>query len=204
MTGLIVFILLAIVAGLSTILAIRFKIGPYAMYTPEEDEPTPIFIDTRPPDPPKPPPMPTKQDELYTLAKSLIGQHLTLNEAVPWMVGCAEAVSAVLHRFGTPGVPAKGIEGTAALLAFLTDSPAFQETNEYEPGNIIISATGTGNGRVRGHVGICGVNQIMNNNSETGKWGTTWSLNGPAAVGQNWTQYYHVYGGIPTRFFKPV
>lgn len=203
MIGLIIFALLAVISGAWTFVAIKFKIGPYAAYTPEEDDPAPTPVNI-PLDPPKPAPMPTKQDQLYALAKSLIGEHLTLNEAVPWMVGCAEAVSTVLHRFGTPGIPPRGIEGTAALLAFLEHSPAFEEVNDYEVGNIIISATGSGNGRVRGHVGICGVTQIMSNNSENGRWGTTWSINGPASIGQNWVQYYQVYGGIPTRFFKPV
>lgn len=194
MLGLAIFIILAIGGACATALSLKY--GPYQTYE-EAAPPAP------PPQPPMPP-KPTAQEQLYTFAHGLIGQHLTLNEAVPWMVGCAEAISNILYRFDIPGIPVKGIEGTAALLAFLESSHAFTEITDYESGAIIISATGTGNGKIRGHVGICGHAQIMSNNSETGKWDTTWSIAGPASVGQNWTAYYHEYGGIPTRFFRPV
>lgn len=149
--------------------------------------------------PTKPTSMPTqtKAEQLYTLSKSLIGQHLTLNEAVPWMVGCAEAVSALLQRFNTAGIPPKGIEGTAALASFLASSKQFQEIYTYTPGAVIVSATGSGNGKVRGHTGVCGHNSIMSNNSETGRWDTQWSI-------ERWTGYFGSYGQIPTRYFLPV
>lgn len=155
---------------------------------------------TRPqPLPLKPTPMPTqtKAEQLYALSKGLLGQHLSLNEAVPWMVGCAEAVSDLLHRFNVTGIPPKGIEGTAALQIFLSKSPQFQEIYTYTTGAIIISATGTGNGKCRGHVGVCGFNSIMSNNSESGRWDTVWDIT-------RWTYYYHTYGGIPIRYFLPV
>lgn len=154
---------------------------------------------------PKQPVEPIKYEEggddqpglLYQLAKSLLGQHLTMNEAVPWMVGCMEAVSRILDSFGVPGIPVMGIEGTAAGLDFLIRSPRFKEIPDYEKGAVLVAATGTGNGKIRGHVGICGINQIMSNNSETGKWDTQWTVD-------RWLAYYGDYGGIKTRYFLPV
>jgi len=142
-----------------------------------------------------PPHMETQPEKLYALAKSLIGTHLSLDNTVPWMVGCGEAVSDLLKRFGIAGIPHLGIAGTAQFLTFLKNSNYFEEIHEYEVGAIIVNATGTGNGKVRGHIGVCGKNQIMSNNSETGKWDTQWTYD-------RWNAYYHVYGGIPTRFFR--
>ena len=135
--------------------------------------------------------------KLYTLSKSLLGQHLSLNDAVPWMVGCAEAISKLLVMDGITGIPAQGIEGTAALLTFLEQSKQFQEIFSYTQGAILIATTGTGNGKIRGHVGCCGLNAIMSNNSETGKWDTQWNI-------ARWLAYYGGYGGIKTRYFLPI
>lgn len=147
-----------------------------------------------------PTPMPTTQtkaQQLYTLSKSLLGQHLSLNNAVPWMVGCMEAVSKLLVAFNVTGIPAKGIEGTYDGLTFFEHSPQFKEIYTYTPGAVLIAATGTGNGKIRGHVGICGENAIMSNNSETGKWDTQWDI-------ARFTAYYTGYGAIPIRYFLPM
>lgn len=161
----------------------------------------PVVPETEPQEPlshnPSPMPIQTKADHLYVLSKSLIGQHLTLNEAVPWMVGCMEAVSKLLVEFDVTGIPPKGIEGTLAGLTFLEKSSQFQEIYTYTPGAIVVAATGTGNGKIRGHIGVCGHNSIMSNNSETGKWDTQWDIS-------RFTAYYAGYGGIKIRFFLPV
>lgn len=151
-----------------------------------------------PVEPPKPLPMPekTKTEELYELSKSLLGAHLGKDTSVPWMVNCANACTDVLIRAGVKGLPPKGIAGTTALLSFLEDSTEFKEVDEYTPGAVIINATGTGNGKIRGHVGICGNHVIMSNNSETGLWDDVWNWT-------RWYNYYQKYGGISTRFFVP-
>lgn len=202
MIGLFIFIAIACFGGLVTIICITYKIGWYDIYG-QPPTATPIVFDTRPPVPVViKPPMPTKQESLYNLAKSSIGVHLSLDETVPWMVGCAEAVSSLLLRFGAPGMPLKGIQGTPELLHFLQNCPAFKAANTYIPGNIIVcpterNAQGAIISKVRGHVGICGKNSIMSNNSETGKWDTQWDI-------QRWTDYYNTYGGIPIYYFEPV
>lgn len=170
---------------------------------------TPIQTNPMQPEPmptqaPKQPEEPIKYEEggnqpelLYQLAKGLLGRHLTMDESVPWMVGCMEAASYILDAFDIPGIPVKGIPGTIVGLEFLISSPCFKEVWEYSVGAVLIAATGTGNGKIRGHVGICGINQIMSNNSETGKWDTQWDI-------KRWLAYYGDYGGIKTRYFLPV
>lgn len=158
-----------------------------------------VLDHTEQPLPVTPTPMPTqtKAELLYTLSKGLLDTHLSLNDAVPWMVGCMEAVSKVLVEFDITGIPAKGIEGTFAGLDFLKQSLQFNEIYTYTPGAVVIAATGTGNGKIRGHVGICGNNSIMSNNSETGKWDTQWDID-------RFTAYYNGYGAIPIRYFLPI
>lgn len=148
------------------------------------------------PEPVIPPPMPekTKTEELYDLSKSLLGTRLGKDKSIPWGVGCANACTDVLIRAGVKGLPPKGIAGTASLLSFLEDSPEFKEVQEYTPGAVIINATGTGNGKIRGHVGIAGFHTIMSNNSETGFWDSHWNWT-------RWYNYYEKYGGISTRHF---
>lgn len=144
------------------------------------------------------PPTPlTKAEQLYTLSKSFLGMHLSLNNAVPWGVGCAEAVSKLLKEFDITGIPAAGIEGTLALEQFMAGSAQFQEIYTYTPGAALVAATGTGNGKIRGHTGICGYNSIMSNNSETGKWDTQWDIT-------RFLAYYETYGGMKVRYFLPV
>ena len=131
--------------------------------------------------------------KLYNTAKGCLGQRMTLNYSVPAEVGCAEAVSAVLRTDGI-SVPSKGIAGTSNLLTWLKANPLFQEITTPDQGCIIISATGTGNGKIVGHVGIVGLHGIMSNDSNTGLFLELWTLD-------KWDTYYHIYGGIPTRFF---
>jgi len=186
----------SIILGISGIVAVLFHYKAFAFQEPMPIEPldTPELPPKLPVEPVLPPKAPTMLEQLYTLSKSLLGTHLGRDKSVPNMVNCANACTDVLIRAGVKGLPPKGIAGTSALLSFLEDSPEFQETRTYTPGAVIISATGTGNGRARGHVGICGNNQIMSNNSETGLWDTQWNW-------KRWHDYYTQYGGIPTRFF---
>ncbi len=159
--------------------------------TPLEPQNDPV----EPITPPNPPKMPNSE-KLYLSAKESLGTHMTLNTAVPISVGCAEAVSAVMKDAGI-SVPFKGIEGTAQMLEWLRSNPIFSEQETSERGSIILSATGTGNGKIRGHVGIVGDHGIMSNESQSGLWKEQWDLD-------SWDSYYRRYGGIPTHFFKWV
>lgn len=131
---------------------------------------------------------------LYTIAKNNLGNHLTLDPSVPAEVGCAEAVSFCLKSAGVV-LPAEGIPGTATLYAFLSASSAFSEVSVWNEGDIIISATGSGNGLIPGHTGIMGGSGIMSNDSNSGLFLELWTL-------AKWQTYYAQYGGMAIHFFR--
>ena len=139
-------------------------------------------------------PLMTELQKIYSIAKESIGTHMTLDESVPISVGCAEAVSKVLWEAGLP-IPAKGIPGTFDLLKWLETN--LKEVDTYTVGAVIISATGTGNGRIRGHTGICAQYGILSNESQTGLLREQWDI-------ASWTDYYGRYGGFPIRYFIPI
>ena len=143
------------------------------------------------------PVLPSRADELYELAKSLRGRHLTLDESVPRVVGCAQAVSKVLQLFGTPGIPQKGISGTDAIGDFLDRCTSFSKGGEPGAGKIILFRTGKSNGKIRGHIFIGGQRSLMSNNSETGLWSDHWQLDEAK-------RYYGVYGAIPMEVYTPL
>lgn len=188
--------ILLIISGIVAL----WKYKAFAIQNPEPIEPLEVPQEapqapvTPLPEPVKEIPMPTNTEKLYALSKSLLGTRLGRDKSIPWGVNCANACTDILIRAGVKGLPQKGIAGTAQLLSFLEDSLEFKEVQEYTPGAVIINATGTGNGKIRGHVGIAGNHQIMSNNSETGKWDTQWDWT-------RWYNYYEKYGGISTRHF---
>ena len=144
------------------------------------------------------------ETRIYQVVKDNLGTHLTLNENVDPEVGCAEAVSKILQLAGI-SVPAHGIAGTAALLAWFHANPDFEAITEPEQGAIILSATGTGNGTVEGHTGVIAALGVMyvgdwgicSNDSNTGTLREQWCL-------KDWIQYYQITGGIPTHYFRAL
>lgn len=143
-------------------------------------------------------------ETIYKMAAQSLGKHMTLNEAIPAEVGCAEAVSAVLALAGIYDGP-KGIAGTATLHQWLANSPLFSLVGSGIPqeGDIIISPTGAGNGSVEGHTGICGIYSqmytndwgILSNDSATGLFLECWSF-------ARWNAIYGKSGGLPVYIFR--
>lgn len=141
---------------------------------------------------------------LYNAAKANLGVHLTLDPSVPPEVGCAECQSKLMQLANIP-VPKKGIAGTAMFLAWLETNPDFEERFEPEQGAIIVFATGTGNGKVEGHIGTFAAYNLMyvndwgvcSNDSNTGTLREQWSYKEMLA-------YYEAYGGIKPRIFRPL
>lgn len=149
---------------------------------------------------------PTMPQKILTTAKEFLGQHLTLNPSVPPEVGCAEAVSTLLQRAGVSGIPATGFASTLMLYQWMRTNPQlFRGIAEPEPGAILISPTGMGNGHVRGHTGIVGVfgaqypgdYGICSNDSNSGLFLELWSV-------QKWQQYYAGYGALPMYYFRAL
>lgn len=144
------------------------------------------------------------EERIYTVAKDNLGTHLTLNENVDPEVGCAEAVSKILQLAGV-SVPAHGIAGTAALLAWLQANPDFEAIDAPEQGCLIVSATGSGNGTVEGHTGAVAAFNLMyvndwgicSNDSNTGTLREQWCL-------KDWIAYYETTGGLKTHYFRAL
>jgi hypothetical protein len=129
---------------------------------------------------------------LYDVAYSLLGKHLTLDNTVDKNVGCGQAVSYVLKKYGCL-IPNKGLAGTSSLNDWLRVNAT--EVGKPDVGCIIVSVTGTGNESRRGHIGVVGKWQIMSNNSITGLWDTQWTMD-------EWIQYYETEGGLDTHYYK--
>lgn len=145
---------------------------------------------------PQPIPTPTenKNDVLYNLSKSLIGQHLTLNPTIPKEIGCCQAMSFVLKKFGV-NIPNGGISGTANMKEWLDAN--FTKIDAPRRGSIMIAVSGTGSKpEYRGHVFVYGNEASMSNDSTTGLWKAHW-LNENAKV------YYGNTLGMPLHYYDP-
>lgn len=152
-----------------------------------------ILIKEKPMEPAPVIPQP-EEPKLYTVAKSLLGKRLTLDNSVPKNVGCAQALSYILKEAGY-AIPKGGISGTYTLYEWLQKN--FLKTDTLEKGNIIISVTGTGNGKIRGHVGVLFENEVIaSNDSDSGLLDTHWKY-------ENWKAYYQTVGKLRTVIFKP-
>lgn len=136
--------------------------------------------------------MPNKSEKLYDVAYSFIGKDASPKELAPDVVSCAESLSNVMINAGVPDLH-HPILGTAQLNQWLHDH--FTEVEFPEVGDVVMSATGSGNGRIKGHCGVMGKHTVMSNNSQSGLWDYHWKL-------EDWIKYYEGYGGIPTRYYR--
>ena len=133
-----------------------------------------------------------KRLAIFRIAQASLGVDISPLDAVNDELGCAESVSWVLKK--AIGFPI--ITGTWTLNKHLSEDPRFEKVFEPEPGVIILSATGTGNGSISGHVGICGENDnIMSSDSRDGIWKlnyTQWS----------WANRYVKLGGFQVIYYR--
>lgn len=167
-----------------------------AFFNPSKLPPIDTPMEPEPTMPSDPTPAMTNRELLYEESKKYRGIHIALDPTVDSRLGCATALSYVIQKVKWTAIPKQGINGTAGLLEWFESHPdLYQEVRQPLFGDIIISATGTGSGRVRGHCGIMGKHCVMSNNSQSGNWDEHWDA-------QSWTEYYERYGGIPTRYFR--
>ena len=137
---------------------------------------------------------------IYTVSKNLLypQRDITPQDLADDDLACAESVSQVLKMCGVRGLPQGGIVSTIKLFEFLSSSEQFIKVDNPLPGDVIISVTGTGNGKLaNGHCGIVGVVNIMNNHSDTGLWIASYTL-------EQWDKRYRVYGGMVSNFFRMI
>lgn len=137
----------------------------------------------------------TALEAMLKASKAALGTELSPLDPVGDNVACADSLTNLIKQI-YPTFP-KAFH-TADLLKRLKESSHFVGTMEVQPGCIIINATGSGNGKIRGHCGVIGENgRIHSNNSLTGLWDDYFTID-------SWRERYRIKGGMPTLLFKPI
>ena len=132
---------------------------------------------------------------VYRMARSSLGYDVSPFDVVNDELGCAESVSWIFRKV-VGNFPI--ITGTWTLNEYLKWDKRFQKVDSYQPGTIIISPTGSGNGKIRGHVGICGEGEnIMSSDSNDGVWKMNYSQ-------QTWKSRYGELGGFPIYYYQLI
>lgn len=138
-----------------------------------------------------------RKEKLYQTAKGFLGTDASPNDVAPDELGCAESVSRIVQQaFPTLRFPL--FLGTRFLYAHLFEDGNFRRVETPEYGDIIISPTGMGNGKLSsGHTGIVGKYGVLSNDSRSGLFLENYSI-------ASWKLYFHGRGGFPTYFFRIV
>lgn len=134
------------------------------------------------------------QKRIYTYARILIGTDVstTVNNSI----ACAETVSRILMELG---ILDRVITGTYTFFEYLSTSGRFMKVQIPQAGDIIVSPTGLGNGKLpNGHIGIVEMNnRIISNDSSSGKIKSNYTLT-------TWNSFYKSYGGYPVYFYRII
>lgn len=133
---------------------------------------------------------------LHSVALEHVGRDASPKDTVPDDVACAESVTNIIREV-LPDFPI--ITGTWTLWSKLASDPRFKQVEGHEPGRIVISPTGMGNGRIsNGHVGICTDNEmILSNTSKSGIWEENYRIS-------TWNDRFKVKGGYPVYYFELI
>lgn len=138
-----------------------------------------------------------KSRQIAIVTKILKGTDLSF--LVPGEVGCAEAVSRVIHEV-LPDFQI--VTGTATLDGILARDYRFRAVLAGEmilPGDVLVSPSGSGNGNLpNGHTGVFVEDKrIYSNDSASEKWlpNYTW---------QAWAARYKLFGGFPMNVYRLV
>lgn len=128
-------------------------------------------------------------------AKKWLGKDASPEGLADNTVACAESVTHILMGIGYIGYT---ITGTYTLLRALQQAPEWVEVSNPLPGDVILYASGTGNGSIPGHTGIVLENNfVASNNSNTGLWDTHLTL-------ELMRQRYEVQGGFQRHCFRRI
>lgn len=132
----------------------------------------------------------TLKEKLLDAIEYSIGQDL--DKSVPNDLACVIQVCKVLQKI----MDFPDLTYTPVLVKTLKNDRRFEGTLDLDIGNIIVNATGTGNGSIIGHTGfIWKDNKIVSNNSLTGKMDTYFNI-------KSWKQRYRIKGNMPTLLFR--
>lgn len=138
----------------------------------------------------------TNRESLLRSAKDHVGRDASPFDWASDELSCAESLSSIIKKSIARDFPLE--LATWRLYKLLQKDKRFQQTTGLLAGNIIISPTGYGNGRIRGHCGILGEGEmIYSSSSATGNWEQNYSL------GQ-WIQRYRREGALPIYVFEPL
>lgn len=137
----------------------------------------------------------TRRQALFLLALNAVGTDVSPLDFVTDDLGCAESVSALLKKV----IPFRTITGTWTLWDTLRRDTRFIEMQgEPRRGDIILSPTGTGNGLIRGHVGIYGPDKsIMSATSDDGVWRYNYTE-------EKWRSRFEFYGGMQSYIYRLI
>ena len=131
---------------------------------------------------------------IYEEAIKCLGKNMApINKSL----GCVEAVNNIAIR--AIGNSLGGGYSTYWLYNALTTSKRFKKIKEPLRGDIVISPSGFGNGKLsNGHVGICGeLDTIMSNDSAKLLWLKNYTID-------SWKKRYFTKGGFPVDFFRVI
>jgi hypothetical protein len=137
---------------------------------------------------------PETDSKVYKYAKGYIGRDASPRDLVSDALGCAESLSTLLRELD-PTFPL--VTGTWSLYDVFEARSDWQRVTDPEIGDIILSVTGMGNGRIsNGHTGVISDNnRIMSNNSNTGLWDEHLNMDW-------WHDYYGRKGGYPIYYYR--
>lgn len=169
---------------------------PEIQITPEPEEPTKPDI--------KPEPVITPRERLYSVATFYIGKEASPKDIADDELACMESVDEIVKQtFGTYINGRKDRVSVSTLDGYriLSTNPYFKKVTTPLSGDIILSPSGYGNGKLsNGHIGIIHNVGIMSNNSygkDKGKWTINFTLS-------KWKDYYQKKGGFPIVFFRRI
>lgn len=129
---------------------------------------------------------------LYDVALKFLGKDASPNDVAPDELGCAETVSMLIREL----IAFPVITGTWTLWDTLRKDSRFEAIGAPEVGAIVISPTGSGNGSIPGHTGICGHNgEIMSNDSYKGTFEKNFTE-------ESWKTRYMQKGGFPVYYYR--
>lgn len=136
-------------------------------------------------------------ERLYYVAKAWLGKDASPADEAPDEYGCAETINNVV--FTAFGDYAGGDVSTYRMYRSIRYNKKFAEVKKPLKGDIILSPTGYGNGRIKnGHVGIVGDdNKIMSNSSNNGLFEDKYTMT-------TWHERYQTRGGYPVRFYRRI
>ena len=153
-----------------------------------------------PPVTPKPVPKPelSPREIFYKAALDAIGSDASPLDRAPDDLACAETVNEIHKKAFGISIDEPGLSTIRLYHSLVALKTLFQRVSDPLPGDIIISPTGMGNGRIKhGHVGIVSEIGIMSNDSDTGLFLQKYTM-------ESWRLRYQITGGFPMLFFRRV